>query len=89
MKLLVVVLIILLGIFQYNLWFGQSGVIDSLKFKKEIAEQAEENESLAARNQKLLNEIHSLKEGRETIETLAREQMDMIKQDETYYRFVR
>ena len=87
MKLLVIVFLLLLGVFQYHLWFGDGGVLDVFRLKKEIAKQEKVNDTLQKRNQELFVKVHDLKSGH-AIENLAREQLGMIKKGETYYQFV-
>lgn len=89
MRILIVVFIILLCIFQYNLWFSKNGIIDVMQLKRNIAKQEKINQDLDQYNQRLLAKIHILKQEKSTVEELAREQLGMIKKGETYYRFVK
>ena len=80
-------LIILLAL-QAHLWFAQGGLLDMLKLKKAVAQQIAENKQFAKRNQKLLQEVIYTKKEKAAIESRARNELGMIKKDETYYQIV-
>jgi len=73
---------------QYALWFGDKNVFDLNLLKKTAESVRLENVGLSRRNDKLLAEVIDLKEGGETVETLARSQLGMIKQGETFYQII-
>ena len=43
---------------------------------------------LANRNQRLIAEVNDLKEGGETVETIARSELGLIKEGETFYQII-
>ena len=73
---------------QFALWAGDKNVIHLHQLRDRIAATAEENEGFSQRNQKLLAEVIDLKQGGETIETLARSELGLIKPTETFYQIV-
>lgn len=70
---------------QVGLWFGEGGVRDVHALKAAIAAQQQENEKLAERNRVLEAEVRDLKGGLEAVEEHGRQDLGMIKQNETFY----
>jgi cell division protein FtsB len=85
---LFVVLILLLGGLQYRLWVGEGSLAQVNSLNKQIADQQGENERLLERNQILEAEVLELKQGMETVEERARQELGMVKEGETLYQFV-
>ena len=88
-NVLIGVLLLMLGGLQYRLWFGDACIMESRKLQDEILAQRRENEHLAERNRLLMAEVAELKRGKETIEERARNDLGMIRQDETLYQINR
>ncbi len=88
MKILTVCLGVLLGALQYALWFGDKNVFDLYRLQATIEERQDENNQLALRNDKLLAEVVDLKNSGETLETLARSELGLIKPNETFYQMI-
>ena len=82
------VLVILLLILQYHLWFGQGGYSQAWKLRKQLEKQAQENTELQQRNAILTAEVLDLKQGRQAVEEHARNDLGMVKNDETFYQVV-
>ena len=83
--------IALAGLFltvQFALWFGDKNVFDLLRLQQTTELTRNENSALQQRNDKLVAEVIDLKEGGETVETLARSHFGLIKKDETFYQIV-
>jgi cell division protein FtsB len=89
MRVLIAVLIILLLVLQYRLWFGEGSVYDAVQLRKQVEEQRVMNQKLEERNKILLAEIHDLKSGRQSIEEHARNDLGMVKNNETFYQVVK
>ena len=88
MRWLNIVLLSMLLILQYRLWVGNGSFAEMAAHKREIATQSEQNDKLKQRNQRLENEVQSLKSGLEAVEERARKELGMIKRDETFYLIV-
>ena len=71
---------------QYRLWFGHNGVQDYTRLKAAVASHQQTNEKLIKRNKVLTADIEDLKLGQEGIEERARNELGMIKPDETFIR---
>ena len=85
--LLTLLLLIFLGL-QYQLWFGEGGVIAVWHLKNRITIQKQINQQLEERNQILIADIEDLRHGDEAIEERAREELEMVKKNETFYRVI-
>jgi len=79
------VLILLLGGLQYRLWVGDGSLAHVSDLQRQIAEQQGENERLLERNRILEAEVMELKQGMETVEERARQELGMLKEGETLY----
>ena len=71
---------------QYRLWFGHNGVQDYTRLKNAVASHQQTNEKLIKRNKVLKADIEDLKLGLEGIEERTRNELGMIKPDETFIR---
>lgn len=80
-----IVLVAIAIFLQYQLWNSDDGIKAVARLSEQIAEQRAENETLLERNLVLEAEIIELKKGLETVEERARQELGMIKDDETLY----
>lgn len=85
--LTVALLLLLLGL-QYRLWFGDGSLESIAELNREIGVLKQTNARLAERNQRLVFEIQSLKEGGEAIEERARSDFGLIREGELFYLIV-
>lgn len=88
MRPLTLVLTLLLLSMQFALWAGDKNIPDLYRLRDSVAETQSANQVFSQRNQKLLTEVIDLKQGGETIETLARSELGLIKAGETFYQIV-
>ncbi|WP_317932640.1 septum formation initiator family protein [Halioxenophilus sp. WMMB6] len=88
MKWIVTTLVILLAGLQLRLWVGEGSLADIARLKSEIEQQERFNARDRERNRMLQVEISHLKNGLAGVEELAREDMGMVKQGETFYLVV-
>jgi len=88
MKLLTVIMVFLLFLLQYRLWTGNGSLVEVNLLKDEIEKIKNENENLKERNFSLTAEVFDLKQGHEAIEEIARSEMGMIKDGETFYQII-
>jgi cell division protein FtsB len=73
---------------QYRLWTGNGSLVEVNLLKDEIEKIGNENENLKERNLSLTAEVFDLKQGHEAIEEIARSEMGMIKDGETFYQII-
>ena len=88
MKLLLVFLLITCVGLQYRFWVGDGSMAHVSRLKRDINEQQLENDRLSARNAILAEQVKALKNGTFAIEERAREDMGMVKHDETFFLIV-
>ncbi len=68
--------------------FHENGILTVHEFERELIEFEVTNETLKRKNQKLRFEIDALKSDPSSIETLAREKLNMVRPGETIYQMV-
>ena len=82
------ILLITLISIQYALWFGDKNVFDLYRLNQAVQQTRLENRAIHQRNQRLVAEVIDIKEGGETVETIARSELGLIKQGETFYQII-
>lgn len=87
-KFLGSILILLLAALQYRFWFGHNGVKFYQANRSEVMQLKQGNEQLQKRNEVLEADIKDLKVGTEGIEERARNELGMIRTNETFFRIV-
>ena len=70
---------------QVQLWFGEGSLMHIHQLEKEIAAQQAALQALQARNELLEAQVRSLKDDLDAVEGLARSDLGMIRQGETFY----
>ncbi len=71
-----------------QLLLSSSGVWAIHQLKNEIADETQSNQQLQTRNQLLLTNVVQLKSGDQAIESRAREELGLVKQNEVFYQIV-
>jgi len=85
MKWLILILLVLLTALQYRLWYGEGSLAHSVKLERDIKQQEAENDRMRERNRILDVEVQDLKSGADSVEERARNDIGMIKKDETFF----
>ena len=88
MRWLVWLLIVLFVLLQYKLWLGDGSLAEVWDLYRQVDQQKQENRRLRERNQALEAEVQDLKQGLESIEERAREELGMVKESETFYQVI-
>ena len=83
-KVILVIAVLIIAIFQYRFWFGEGGYFPHQALVQNIQQQIETNEELKERNRILAAEVYDLKNGVEAIEEHARLDLGLIKPHETF-----
>lgn len=78
---------LLLLVVQYRLWFDDTGLIESAALKHQVAKLEQDNAVQQQENDVLLAEVLELRNGTELLEEKAREDLGLIKRDETFVLF--
>lgn len=89
MKPIILVLMALFALLQYELWFAAGGAMTAYHLHKNIVKQTQINKQFAARNAILVADIKDLKNGNEAVAERARNDLGMIKKGEVFYQIVR
>jgi cell division protein FtsB len=85
MKWLFAILAMVLIALQFRLWRGEGSFAQAAKLEQEIKQQQAENDRMRERNRILDVEVQDLKTGADSIEERARNDIGMIKKDETFF----
>lgn len=88
MKWMLFSLVVLLVFLQARLWIGDGSLAEIARLERELLRQENYNRSDQKRNSALEVEIAHLRHGLGGIEELAREDMGMIQEGETFYLVV-
>lgn len=85
---LLVALVLLLGVLQYRLWFADGSLAEKRRLQLQVEEQTRINRQLQERNAVLEREVLELQTGNEGLEQRAREELNLVKEGETYIQAV-
>ena len=88
MKLLLTSFFCIFVVMQYMYWFGESGFFATRLLMQDVRAQAEFNQRLAVRNELMRVQIQRIKHDDSVIESIARNDLGMIKPNETFYLYV-
>jgi cell division protein FtsB len=87
MKILLVIIVLLISHFQYRLWDSENGSIAGLHSREQqLAELKQQLEEKKQRNEALYAEVEDLRKGQEALEERARDELGMIRADETFFQ---
>jgi len=86
---IVFLLLLLISALQYDLWVGKSSIVEVKELEAAIASQVAENKKLRERNDALSAEVMDLKHGLDAIEERVRNELGMIKRDETFFHIIK
>ena len=82
-------LALLLLVLQGQLWLGRGSVPDVKQLRDKLATLEAENAELKRRNEQIANEVRDLQEGLEVIETYARKELGMLKNNEIFVQYAK
>ncbi|MCE2571425.1 cell division protein FtsB [Motilimonas eburnea] len=88
MRFFTLLLCLILALLQYHLWRGKNGLADYTRLAEEVNQQEQDNAVLRERNQRMFADIADLKQGTESVEERARNELGLIKQGETFFRIL-
>ncbi|MBT8506427.1 cell division protein FtsB [Coxiella-like endosymbiont of Rhipicephalus sanguineus] len=86
MRAIVLILVALFFLLQYQLWFAAGGILSTYRLHENLNYQMAANKKLAERNAVLMADIFDLKHGNQAIEEHARNDLGMIKKGEVFYQ---
>ncbi len=85
MKILVAILFLFIIHLQYRLWVGDGSVAQIKEYQARLETVKEKVKEKKERNEALYAEIEDLRKGQEAIEERARDELGMIKENETFF----
>ncbi len=85
MKIIVAIIILLIIHFQYRIWLGDGSVAQIEAYQQRLDDLKKQVEEKRERNEALYAEVLDLRKGQEAIEERARDELGMIKEDETFF----
>ena len=87
-RIFILVLLVAIVGLQVRLWTGQGSFAHVNGLEEKVALRSAENESRRGRNAILKAEIVDLKQGLEAVEDIARSELGLIKEGETFFLLV-
>ncbi len=85
MKIIIAIIILLIVHFQYRIWVGDGSVAEIDAYQQRLNDLKKQAEEKRQRNEALYAEVLDLRKGQEAIEERARDELGMIKEDETFF----
>ncbi|MFZ2403721.1 MAG: septum formation initiator family protein [Methylobacter sp.] len=85
MKILIAIILLLIIHFQYRIWVGDGSVAQIAAYQQRLDDLKKQAEEKRQRNEALYAEVLDLRKGQEAIEERARDELGMIKEDETFF----
>ena len=82
--ILIIISLLILGSLTF---FGEKGIFNLLRLRKEVVRIKEKNLRLEEENQKLKEEVKRLQSDKRYIEEIARKELGMVKEGEIIYQF--
>ena len=81
------ILVMLLGLFQAQLWIGRGSIPNVRDMERRLEAQLATNKQSQAANDRLASDVKDLQEGLETVEEKARSELGMVKPNEMFVQF--
>ena len=89
MRLATVLLLLVLGLAQAELWLGDGGIPQARSLQSQLDRQNQRNAALRRANQRLQAEVDDLRTGLEMVQERARFELGMVAQNEIYVQVTR
>jgi cell division protein FtsB len=88
MKILTFILCALIAGLQYQLWNPQGGFARIKTYEQQLVDLQQEVEEKKQRNEALYAEVEDLRKGQEALEERARDELGMIRENETFVQVI-
>lgn len=88
MNVLIVILLLLVAHLQYRLWLGDDSIAEIQASELHLANLKKQVEEKKQRNDALYAEVEDLRQGQEALEERAREELGMIRENETFFQVI-
>ena len=73
---------------SYDIWAGRNGLKQYEEVSANLVKAQQQSAKLQDRNQAVIDELNDLKQGNTAIEELARTELGLIREDETFFRIL-
>lgn len=73
---------------SYDIWAGRNGLKQYEEISADLAKAQQQSIRLQDRNQAVIDELNDLRQGNAAIEELARTELGLIREDETFFRIL-
>ena len=73
---------------SYDIWAGRNGLKQYEDVSANLVEAQQQSAKLQDRNQAVIDELNDLKQGNTAVEELARTELGLIREDETFFRIL-
>ena len=87
-QVVLAVLALVLLVLQARLWFGEGSLRHVASLERQVEVLNAKNAELAERNRLLAADVRDLKEGTEAVEEIARKDLGMIRDGESFFLIV-
>jgi cell division protein FtsB len=84
---IVITILLLISVMIFFAFFGNKGLLQVYRLKKELKEIERGNTELQRENKRLRAEIENLRTNKKYIEELARRELGLVKKGELVYQF--
>ncbi|WP_294564917.1 septum formation initiator family protein [uncultured Succinatimonas sp.] len=73
---------------SYDIWAGRNGLKQYEDVSANLVKAQQQSAKLQDRNQAVIDELNDLKQGNTAVEELARTELGLIREDETFFRIL-
>ena len=73
---------------SYDIWAGRNGLKQYEDVSVNLVKAQQQSAKLQDRNQAVIDELNDLKQGNTAVEELARTELGLIREDETFFRIL-
>lgn len=73
---------------SYDIWAGRNGLKQYEEVSANLFKAQQQSAKLQDRNQAVIDELNDLKQGNTAVEELARTELGLIREDETFFRIL-
>ena len=87
-KMLIALILLLILHLQYRLWFGEGSVQQIQEYQQRLDTLQQEAKKRQERNASLYAQVLDLRKGQEAIEEIARHDLGMVREDETFFQVI-
>jgi cell division protein FtsB len=84
---IVITILLLISVMIFFAFFGNKGILQVYRLKKEFKEIERANMELQRENKRLRAEIENLRTNKKYVEELARRELGLVKKGEIVYQF--